>query len=93
MDYRLTQVSNRIGIEPRQLQAVIWKAVKEENERSATTTSLPVEATDGLLFVFRIASGSLFLTGLNLPGVLGYQPRGPAYAEKRTAEVTAGAAC
>jgi hypothetical protein len=30
LDYTLTQVANKIGVEPRQLQAAIWKAIKEK---------------------------------------------------------------
>jgi hypothetical protein len=42
-DYMLTQIAQRNGMEPRQLQAAIWTAVKEAEQRNAGNTSLPFE--------------------------------------------------
>lgn len=43
MDYWLTQLSKRAGMEPSQVQAAIWKAVKEAEQRAAGSSSEPFE--------------------------------------------------
>jgi hypothetical protein len=35
VDYWITQLAKRVGMEPRQVQAAIWKAIKEEQEGRA----------------------------------------------------------
>jgi hypothetical protein len=44
MDYWTTQLARRVGMEPRQAQAAIWKAIKEAEQRATNNTSLPFEA-------------------------------------------------
>jgi hypothetical protein len=44
MDYTLTQIARRVGMEPRQVQAAIWKAIKEADDKGRNTTSEPFEA-------------------------------------------------
>jgi hypothetical protein len=43
MDYTLSQIAKRSGMEPRQLQAAIWTAIKEKQQSIASNTSLPFE--------------------------------------------------
>lgn len=43
IDYIVTQVAKRQGMEPRQVQAAIWKAIKESEQKNAGNTSLPFE--------------------------------------------------
>lgn len=44
MDYTLTQIAKRNGMEPRQLQAALWTAMKAADEGGSRSTSLPFEA-------------------------------------------------
>jgi len=43
MDYRLTQIARRVGMEPRQVQAAIWTVIKEAEQKNSGNTSLPFE--------------------------------------------------